>query len=73
MLVVTAHDTSNAERGYGGPPDPAMLYSADDVTADIEHCGVTEHGAELVTRGLATPEGAREALDCLVVATRPSD
>lgn len=73
MLVVTAHDTQNARHGYGGPPDPAVLYSAGDVTADITGSGLVVRRAELVTRVVATPDGARDALDCLVVATRPSD
>jgi SAM-dependent methyltransferase len=71
MLVVTAHDSQNAERGYGGPPDPAVLYSASDVTADINGSGLAVQRAELVTRVVDTPDGTREALDCLVVATRP--
>jgi SAM-dependent methyltransferase len=70
-LVVTAHDTENATRGHGGPPDPAVLYSAADVTADIDGAGLTVQRAELVTRVVTTADGEREALDCLVVATRP--
>jgi len=71
-LVVTAHDTANATRGYGGPQDPAVLYSAGDVTADIDGAGLMVLRAELVTRVVTTPDGDREALDCLVVATRPA-
>ena len=70
-LVVTAHDTENAIRGHGGPQDPAVLYSAADVSADIDGAGLTVQRAELVTRVVTTPDGEREALDCLVVATRP--
>jgi len=70
-LVVTAHDTRNAELGYGGPPDPAVLYSAGDVTSDIDGSGLDVQRAELVTRVVDTPDGTRNALDCLVVATRP--
>jgi len=71
MLVVTAHDTENAARGHGGPQDPAVLYSAGDVTVDIDGSGLSVQRAELVTRVVTTPDGEREALDCLVVATRP--
>jgi SAM-dependent methyltransferase len=70
-LVVTAHDTENAAAGHGGPQDPAVLYSSADVTADIDGAGLTVQRAELVTRVVTTPDGEREALDCLVVATRP--
>jgi SAM-dependent methyltransferase len=71
-LVVTAHDTENAARGHGGPQDQAVLYSAADVTADIDGTGLTIQRAELVTRVVTTPDGEHQALDCLVVATRPS-
>ena len=70
-LVVTAHDPENALRGHGGPQDPAVLYSAADVSTDIDGAGLTVQRAELVTRVVTTPDGEREALDCLVVATRP--
>jgi SAM-dependent methyltransferase len=72
MLLVTAHDSDNAERGYGGPPDPAVLYSAADVVGDIDGSGLVVTRAEQVTRVVATPDGERAALDCLVVATRPA-
>lgn len=70
-LVVVAHDSDNLERGYGGPPDPAVLYSAADVTADIAGSGLTVGRAEQVGRAVTTPDGERTALDCLVVAARP--
>ena len=70
-LVVTAHDTENAQHGYGGPPDVSVLYSAVDVTADLDGSGLTVTRAEQVVRQVATPDGERQALDCLVVATRP--
>lgn len=70
-LVVTAHDSDNIARGHGGPPDPAVLYSAADVTSDIDGSGLTVDRAEQVSRVVTTPDGPRAALDCLVVATRP--
>lgn len=70
-LVVTAHDSENVVRGYGGPPDPAVLYTAEDVTSDLQDTGLRIVRAERVTRVVPTEFGDREALDCLVVATRP--
>ena len=70
-LVVTAHDSENARSGYGGPPDPSVLYTAADVVADIAGSGLTVERAERVARAVTTPDGPREALDCLVVAGRP--
>jgi SAM-dependent methyltransferase len=70
-LVVTAHDSENAVRGYGGPPDPSVLYTAEDVTEDLRGTGLDVMRAERVVRVVPTESGDREALDCLVVATRP--
>jgi SAM-dependent methyltransferase len=47
-LVVVAHDTDNLTRGVGGPPDPAVLYSADDVVGDVHAAAATLPGVELV-------------------------
>jgi len=47
-LVVVAHDTDNLIRGVGGPPDPAVLYSADDVVGDVHLAAATLPGVELV-------------------------
>jgi SAM-dependent methyltransferase len=35
-LVLIAHDSSNLTEGSGGPQDPALLYTADDVLGDLE-------------------------------------
>jgi SAM-dependent methyltransferase len=34
-LFVVAHDSTNLTEGTGGPQDPAVLYSAEDVLADL--------------------------------------
>ncbi len=72
MLIVTAHDSENARRGFGGPPNPEVLYTAADVVQDIAGRGLDVTRDEMVVRHVQTPEGPREALDCLVVATRPT-
>jgi SAM-dependent methyltransferase len=72
MLLVVAHDTENAKLGYGGPPSPTVLYSSSDVGSDIDGSGLEITRAEQVIRAVTTPAGPREALDCLVVAKRPS-
>jgi hypothetical protein len=41
------------------------------VTADVDGSGLTVTRAEQVVRRVATPDGERQALDCLVVASRP--
>lgn len=34
-FLLVAHDTSNLTEGTGGPQDPQVLYTADDVMADL--------------------------------------
>ena len=69
-LLVAAHDSDNIEHGHGGPSDPAVLYSAADVVADIEGSGLVIERAERVIRVVNTADGEKDALDCLVLATR---
>jgi len=71
LLFVAAHDSANLEDGYGGPQEPAVLYTAADVVADIGGGGLVVDRAERVVRPVATDEGERHALDCLVLAHRP--
>jgi len=71
-VLVVAHDAANLTRGVGGPPDPAVLYTADDVRADLGVSGVPLRidRAEQVLRPV---EGQpRPAIDLLVRATRSS-
>lgn len=35
-LLVVAHDSTNLIHGVGGPPDPAVLYTPQDVLADLD-------------------------------------
>src|SRR5262249_26498882 len=35
-FLLVGHDSRNLEHGYGGPRDPAVLYTADDVVADLD-------------------------------------
>jgi SAM-dependent methyltransferase/predicted enzyme related to lactoylglutathione lyase len=69
-LLVVAHDARNLTEGYGGPTSPAVLYTADDVRADLE--GLEIERAELVRRPVETEAGERIALDALVRARRPA-
>jgi SAM-dependent methyltransferase len=70
-LLVVGHDSSNIEHGYGGPQSPAVLYTAPDITRDIDGSGLRIERAERVERLVDTPEGSRTALDALVRAARP--
>jgi SAM-dependent methyltransferase len=69
-FLLVGHDASNIAEGYGGPQDPAVLYTAEDVTRDLEGTGLRIDRAERVQRPVHTPEGQRIALDALVRASR---
>ncbi|NKY53586.1 SAM-dependent methyltransferase [Nocardia vermiculata] len=65
-LLVLGHDTTNLTDGYGGPPDPDILFTPDDVVADL---AAAEHiRIDTAQRVLRETEG-RDAIDALVVAT----
>ncbi len=68
-LLVIAHDRSNVEHGYGGPPSEDVCYAVDDTVAALAGLEVTT--AEVAERHVDTPDGTRTALDTLVIAQRP--
>jgi 2-polyprenyl-3-methyl-5-hydroxy-6-metoxy-1,4-benzoquinol methylase len=66
--LVVAHDLSNLRHGYGGPQDPALLYTPDETTKALDGLDVVK--AERVTRVVEKEEGRFEAIDTLVRAQR---
>lgn len=68
-FLLVAHDSENLEHGYGGPQNPAVLYTAEQVVAalggelEIEKAGRVERAVE-------TDDGVRVAIDCLVRGRR---
>lgn len=69
-LLVVGHDSRNLEHGYGGPKDADVLYTPEDVAADIEGSGLEIERAAPVERPVETPEGERVAIDALMRARR---
>ena len=69
-LLVVGHDTTNLADGVGGPQDPAVLFTAADVVADLEGTGLTIVRAEAVRRIVTNEAGERTAIDALVRAER---
>ncbi|MFI5714691.1 class I SAM-dependent methyltransferase [Nocardia sp. NPDC051750] len=68
VLLVLGHDSANPEHGYGGPQDPAILFTSDDVIADLgDDSGVEIDTAQQVLR----PTESGDAIDALVVAGKP--
>ena len=67
-LLLIGHDRRNLEEGHGGPPDPAVLYSADDIVSMVPDLHIDTAGTRL--RPVETAGGPVEAIDCLVRARR---
>ena len=70
-LLLVAHDSTNLAEGTGGPQDPAVLMTAEDVLGDLHGAAYDVLHAGRVARVVAPDEGhggepARTAWDCLV-------
>jgi SAM-dependent methyltransferase len=66
-LFLVGHDLLNATEGVGGPSDPSVLYTPDDIAAELP--GLEIERAERVRRNVEDEE--RPAIDALVRARRP--
>jgi argininosuccinate lyase len=64
-LLVVGHDRSNLEHGVGGPRDPAVLFTPEEIVAELPGFDIVQ--GEVVAR--PTPSG-RAALDAVVRAVR---
>ncbi len=77
-LLLVAHDSTNLAEGAGGPQDPAVLMTADDVLGDLDGLGVHVVRAGRVAREVAPGGDHHEhagepnvtAWDCLVRVER---
>ena len=68
---MVAHDSTNLTDGVGGPQDPRVLYTAQDVADDVAGLGLRPVRLERVRRPVTMPDGAqREALDALALFRR---
>jgi SAM-dependent methyltransferase len=65
-LLLVGHDRSNVTDGVGGPSDPSVLYTPDDIVAELP--GLEIEKAERVFRDV--PGADRDAIDALVRARR---
>ena len=66
-FVLLGHDSTNLTDGVGGPSDPAILYTPDDIAYELP--GLEIETAERVLRDVRGEE--RDAIDALVKARRP--
>ncbi|MFJ4184675.1 class I SAM-dependent methyltransferase [Kitasatospora sp. NPDC089509] len=61
-LLVIGHDLSNLTDGVGGPQDPAVLFTPEDVLADLADHHLRTVRAERVHRTVGDEPGHRNAL-----------
>jgi SAM-dependent methyltransferase len=64
-LLVVGHHSDNLAHGSGGPKDPRVLFTPEQVAAYLD--GLEVEKAEVVLRPV---EGERDAIDALVRASR---
>ncbi len=67
-LVVIAHHLANLEVGVGGPPQPEVLYTEQQLLEDFGSLDV--FFCERVTRRVETDDVSGDAIDVLLVAGR---
>jgi 2-polyprenyl-3-methyl-5-hydroxy-6-metoxy-1,4-benzoquinol methylase len=67
-LVLLGHDLLNASEGVGGPRDDSLLYTPDEIAAELSGLEIVK--AERVLRDVRGAD--RPAIDCLVRARRPA-
>ncbi|MFG2843946.1 class I SAM-dependent methyltransferase [Kitasatospora sp. NPDC048296] len=60
-LLVVGHDLSSLTEGVGGPQDPAVLFTPDDVLADLAEYGLRTVRAERVHRTVGAEPGHKGA------------
>lgn len=59
-LVVVAHDSTNLTEGTGGPQDPTVLYTAEEVLGDLDGERFDVLRAERVDRAVPAPAESAE-------------
>jgi hypothetical protein len=69
-FLLVGRDAANLKHGYGGPQQPDMFYTSEQVVAALG--GELEiETASRVERPVETGNGARVPMDCPVRAARP--
>ncbi|MBF6224814.1 class I SAM-dependent methyltransferase [Nocardia abscessus] len=72
-LLVLGHDTTNITDGCGGPQDPAILFTPDDVVADLGPLAAASRIRVRIADRVYRPTETGDAIDALVIATRPAE
>jgi len=66
------HARSNLTEGFGGPRNPAHLWTPDEIASALRELGLRVDHCEHVRRPVDTEDGPREAIDLLVRALSPA-
>lgn len=69
-LLVVAHHSKNLSAGVGGPQDPHLLYTAEDIATDLTGTDLAIERSDSMLRTVATDDGPREAIDAVLIACR---
>lgn len=73
MLLWIGHDRTNISDGVGGPQDPMLLSTPDEVEQELVARGLSlVHRSEVARRPVGEGDEERVALDTLVLAERPA-
>lgn len=67
-LLVVAHHRDNLSEGYGGPKSPAVLFTEEEVAAELP--GLVVERSERVPRPVVDEDGEHVAIDLAVLARR---
>ncbi|MFR9806989.1 class I SAM-dependent methyltransferase [Pseudonocardia sp. RS010] len=70
VFLLVAHDAKNLSEGVGGPPDPAVLQTPEQVAAALT--GLRVERAERIRRPVEVDGETRYAIDTLVRASAPA-
>ena len=70
-LLLVGHARRNLDEGIGGPQDPQVLLTVDQVRRDLDGTGLVVTRAEEILRPVETEDGVRHAIDLVVQAHRP--
>jgi SAM-dependent methyltransferase len=68
IVLVVGHDLRNLTEGWGGPSSPDVLFTPDEVVAELP--GLAVERSEQVIRQVEDDDGVHEAIDALVRARR---
>jgi SAM-dependent methyltransferase len=70
-LLMIGHARRNLAEGVGGPRDPAVLWTPDEIDGALRALGLSVQRCEHVQRSVDPADGSREAVDVLARACCP--